>query len=230
MSSLVRYSLITKKLPREFLLLQGGGCIYKKCVYCDYYHDVSANPFEINKPIIDKISGATGVLDVINSGSCFELDDKTIDLIRAKAVEKGIHTIWFETHYLYKSKLNEFRAKFPGIQLEFRTGVETFNPKVRNFLKKGIAAQVSAEDIAKDFAGVCLLIGFEGQSRDDIINDISLARKLFERTVVNVFIENSTPLKQDRELVAWFKSEVYPKIKDDPAIEILLDNTDFGVG
>lgn len=230
MSDLTRYSLITNKLPREFLLLQGTGCIYKNCKFCDYYKDVSANPFEINKPIIEKISGATGVLDIINSGSCFELDEHTINAIIKKATEKNIHTIWFETHYLYRNKLSEFRKKFANIHIKFRTGIETFNTELRNFLNKGIPTNVTAFDIAKDFDGVCLLIGFIGQTRNDIINDITIANKYFEYFSVNVFTENSTSLKRDNNLVNWFTAEIYPKIKNEPAIEILLNNTDLGVG
>ena len=230
MSELVRYSLIKTKFPREFLLLQGKGCVYKKCKFCDYYNDVYENPFEINKSVITKVSGETGVLDIINSGSCFELDDSTMKLIYKTALERNIHTIWFETHYLYKNKLSEFRKKFPGIKLKFRTGVESFNPKIRQFLNKGIPQNVTAYDISKDFDGVCLLVGFVGQTREDIIKDINLAREYFEYTSVNVFVENSTEMKRDHTLVTWFKENLYHKIKNEPSIEILMNNTDLGVG
>ena len=52
-----RYSLITDKFPREFILLQGKGCFWKKCKFCDYYNDISKNPFDINSQVIDKITG-----------------------------------------------------------------------------------------------------------------------------------------------------------------------------
>jgi hypothetical protein len=47
---------------------------------------------------------------------------------------------------------------------------------------------------------------------------------------VNVFCNNSTPVRRDEELARWFANEVYPKIKDNPKIEVLIDNTDLGVG
>lgn len=72
-----RYSQIDSHLKREFLLLQGKGCIWKKCTFCDYYEDNSNNAFEINKEVIDKITGIYKTVDVINSGSIFELDKKT---------------------------------------------------------------------------------------------------------------------------------------------------------
>lgn len=230
MKELLRYSLIKNKFPREFLLLQGTGCVYKKCSFCDYYNDVSDNPFEVNKPVIERVTGVTGVLDIINSGSCFELDEKTINLIYEKAVQKNIHTLWFETHYLYKNKLPEFREKFPGLKIKFRTGIESFNPKLRVFLNKGIPSNVTVQEVSKYFDGVCLLVGFVGQSREDVINDINLACEFFEYASVNVFVENTTALKQDKSIVNWFKTEVYPKIKNEPLIEVLLNNTDLGVG
>lgn len=230
MSGLTRYSLIKTKLPREMLLLQGTGCIYKKCSFCDYYNDISENPFKINEPIINKISGRTGALDIINSGSCFELDKESVNLIYQKAIEKNIHTIWFEAHYLYKNKLDEFRQKFPGISLKFRTGVESFNPKLRQLLNKGINSAVTAYDIAKYFDGVCLLTGFLGQTRSDIINDIDIALRYFEYFSINIFVANSTKITPDKNLIDWFKKEVYPQIKDKPSVEILFNNTDLGVG
>ena len=77
-----RYSLIHDKFPREFVLLQGTGCRWKKCAYCDYFHDVSENPYELNSKELEKVTGHYGVLDVINSGSAMELDKDTITLIK----------------------------------------------------------------------------------------------------------------------------------------------------
>lgn len=230
MPNLVRYSLIKEKLPREFLLLKGTGCVYKKCKFCDYYNDYSEKPFETNKHVLNKITGETGIIDIINSGSCFELDKDTINLIYKKAKEKNIHTIWFESHFLYRNKLNEFRKNFPGITVKFRTGVETFNPELRNFLNKGISKEVTANEISNYFNGVCLLVGFVGQTKNDIINDIQIASNYFEYFSVNVFNENSTEIKPDPQLIFWFKNHVFPKIKNNSSIEILLNNTDLGVG
>ena len=63
-----------------------------------------------------------------------------------------------------------------------------------------------------------------------IDRDIELAKKHFEYFSVNVFCNNGTHTKRDKELVAWFVKEVYPTLKDQPRIEVLLDNTDLGVG
>ena len=85
-----RYSKITEKLPREFVLLQGKGCFWKKCTFCDYFHDVSADPFFTNFSVIKKITGEFGILDVINSGSAMELDENTLNLLIKTVKEKSI--------------------------------------------------------------------------------------------------------------------------------------------
>lgn len=230
MNELIRYSLITKKMPREFLLLQGTGCIWKKCKFCDYYLDSSSDPYETNKSVLNKVTGTFGVLDIINSGSCFELDNKTIELINQKVKEFKIHTLWFEAHWMYKNKLSDFAKNFNNCNVNFRIGVETFNSKLRDEWNKGIPCSVTAEEISKYFRGCCLLIGIQGQTKDIILNDIETALKYFDYFSINVFVENSTNIKRDNNLIKWFKNEVYPKINDNPKIEILLNNTDLGVG
>ena len=91
-----RYALIHTKMPREFVLLQGAGCKWKKCTFCDYHEDVSSNPFAVNESVLRQVTGQYGVLDVINSGSAMELDSETIALIKEVVKKKQIHTLWFE--------------------------------------------------------------------------------------------------------------------------------------
>ncbi len=225
-----RYALIPTKMPREFVLLQGTGCRWKKCTFCDYHEDVSERPFEVNAPVLRQVTGAYGVLDVINSGSGIELDTETIELIKEVVKEKQIHTLWFEAHYMYRKKLKAFAEQFEGISVKFRCGVETFDADLRDAWKKGIPSSVTPEDIARDFQGVCLLCCTQGESKEHIIRDIDIARRYFEYFSVNVYCNNSTSVKQDEELARWFAQEVYPAIKDDPKIEVLMENTDLGVG
>ena len=225
-----RYSLIHTKMPREFVLLQGMGCKWKKCTFCDYHEDVSENPYEVNEPVLRQVTGEYGVLDVINSGSAMELDDKTLSLIKEVVKEKQIHTLWFEAHYMYRKKLASFAEQFAPVKVKFRCGVETFDTNLRDRWKKGIPSSVTPEDIAEHFQGVCLLLGTKGESKEHVINDIELAKKHFEYFSVNVFCNNGTDTKRDDELLAWFVKEVYPTLKDQPGIEVLLDNTDLGVG
>ena len=225
-----RYSKITEKFPREFILLQGQGCFWKKCRFCDYFEDVSSDPFTVNKPIIEKLTGEFGVLEVINSGSAMELDDKTLDLIIQKVTELNIKEIWFEVHWAYRNKLAEFAKKFNGKTVKFRTGIETFNTDLRNFWNKGIHENITPEEIAKYFSSVNLLVGTERQTLNDIKNDIEIAERYFERYMVNVFVENDSFIKPDFNLINQFLAEVYPLIKNKNNVEISINNTDLGVG
>ena len=225
-----RYALIHTKMPREFVLLQGTGCRWGKCTFCDYHNDTSDNPFAVNEPILRQVTGQYGVLDIINSGSAMEFDEATIKLICEIVREKHIHTLWFEAHYMYRKKLETFAQQFAPTRVKFRCGVETFSSTLRSHWKKGIPTDITAEDVAKYFQGVCLLCCTEGESREHILTDIALARQHFEYFSVNIFCNNSTSVRQDKALAQWFASEVYPQIKEDPKIEVLMENTDLGVG
>ena len=217
-------------MPREFVLLQGRGCRWGKCTFCNYHLDVSDNPFEVNKPVLERVTGEYGVLDIINSGSAMELDEQTIELIKKVAREKNIHTLWFEAHFMFRNKLEDFAKQFAPAVVKFRCGVESFSPEQRRRWNKGIPEWVTPEDVARHFKGVCLLCCTDDDSRERIVDDIKTAKEYFEYFSVNLFCDNGTPVRRDDALVEWFKNEVYPLVKDDSAIEILVDNTDLGVG
>ena len=225
-----RHALIHTVLPREFVLLQGTGCRWKRCTFCDYHSDVSDDPFAVNRAVLAQVQGVYGVLDVINSGSAMELDEQTLGMIKEVVKEKKIHTLWFEAHYMYKNQLAKFAEQFDGVAVKFRCGVESFDGNLREQWKKGIAASVTAEDVAKYFQGVCLLCCTEGDSKERILRDIALSKQYFEYASVNVFCENTTTVKRDDELAKWFVKEVYLQLKTSDKIEILVENTDLGVG
>ena len=225
-----RYALIHTVLPREFVLLQGTGCRWKRCTFCDYHGDVSDDPFAVNREVLLQVQGVYGVLAVINSGSAMALDPLTINMIKEVVKEKKIHTLWFEAHYMYKNQLAKFAEQFDGVEVKFRCGVESFDGELRERWKKGIAASVTAEDVAKHFHGVCLLCCTEDDSKERILRDISLAEQYFEYASVNVFCENTTAIKRDDDLAKWFVEEVYLELKESKKIEILINNTDLGVG
>ena len=225
-----RYALIDRVLPREFVLLQGTGCRWKRCTFCDYHEDVSDDSFAVNRDVLAQVQGVYGVLDVINSGSAMELDEQTLGMIKEVVKEKKIHTLWFEAHYMYKNQLAKFAEQFDGVEVKFRCGVESFDGSLRERWKKGIAASVTVEEVAQYFQGVCLLCCTEGDSKERILRDIALAERYFEYASVNVFCENTTTVKRDEELVKWFVTEVYSKLKKSNKIEILINNTDLGVG
>ena len=225
-----RYAVIHTVIPREFVLLQGTGCRWKGCTFCDYHGDVSDDPYATNKEVLSQVQGVYGVLDIINSGSAMELEEQTIAQIKQVVREKKIHTLWFEAHYMYRNKLAKFAEQFEGVQVKFRCGVESFDGKLRQLWNKGIAMSVAVEDVAKYFQGVCLLCCTEGDNKERILRDIALAEQYFEYASVNVFCENTTAVQRDDELVAWFVNDVYPTLKESKKIEILINNTDLGVG
>lgn len=225
-----RYAVIHTKMPREFVLLQGTGCRWGKCAFCDYHGDVSEHPFEVNKKVLERVTGVYGVLDVINSGSAPELDAHTVELLKRVVSEKKIAVLWFEAHFMYRNKLKDFAAQFPNVDVKFRCGIESFDAEQRLRWKKGVPSWVSPRDVARDFSGICLLCCTVDDSRERILKDIKTAKQYFEYFSINIFCNNNTPVKRNEELVAWFVEEVYPLVKDDDKIEVLLENTDLGVG
>ena len=229
MTELVRYSEIQKGMKREFLLLQGTGCRWRKCSFCDYYLDKSENPFAVNEPILRMVTGKYGVLDIINSGSAMEFDGKTISLIREITEEKNISDLWFEAHWMYRKKLSDFSRNFP-CRVHYRIGIESFNPELREKWHKGIGADVTPEMVREYFDGVCLLVGMDGQTEEDIISSVEIAESLFDYYSVNLFCPNSSIEKRNDNLARIFIEKLYPKIAKSRKAEILIDNTDLGVG
>ena len=225
-----RYSLIHTKMPREFVLLQGQGCRWRKCTFCDYHADTSTTPFEINREVLGRVTGEYGVLDVINSGSAMELDEQTLALLREVVKERHIHTLWFEAHWMYRHHLREFAEQFAPVKVRFRCGVESFDGALRESWHKGIPREVTASDVAHYFDGVCLLVGTEGGSREQILSDVALAREWFDYFSVNLFCPNTSPIRRDEGLSEWFIHELAPTLSEVEGCEVLVGNTDLGVG
>lgn len=225
-----RYSTINTKFPREFLLLQGTGCRWGKCTFCDYHTDTSASPYSTNAAVLNQVTGKYGVLDIINSGSAMEFDTETLAHIRQIVQEKQIHTLWFEAHFLYRDQLSEFAQQFAPATVKFRCGIESFSPTQRKRWNKGVPDWVSADEIARYFDGICLLCCTEDDSEERILADIKIALEKFEYCSINLFCNNSTNVKRNDTLATWFCQKIYPKLKEHPKLEILIGNTDLGVG
>ena len=43
-------------------------------------------------------------------------------------------------------------------------------------------------------------------------------------------VENTTPIKPDARVIDAFVRKLYPKYKNNDRVDILMENTDFGVG
>lgn len=227
-----RYSRVSDKIPREIVLLKSYPCLYGKCSFCNYILDNSTRLEEIiavNQEVLQSISGEFGVLEVLNSGSIFELPALILDSIRQIVNEKNIRILYFEAYYAYRKRLEEMRKFFAGQEIRYRIGIETFDDEFRaRVLNKPFSTKNIAK-LAQEFYACCLLICIQGQTKDQILTDINLAQRYFGEITINVFIDNGTVVKRDEELVRWFIQDVYPRLKDIPNLEILIDNKDLGV-
>ena len=230
-----RYSVIKDKNPREILLLRGSGCQWRKCTFCDYHLDFSkdeASNYELNRMELDKVTGQYGRLEVINSGSFCDLDEKTFNEIKKVCIEKKIKSIHFECHWMHRELIPSLRKEFLGIGIDVKVkiGVETFEYEFReNVLRKGIDESDPAV-ISRDFNEVCLLFGIKGQTVQTMSHDIETGLQYFERVCVNIMVENTTRVRPDLSVINEFITTLYPKYRDNPRVDILLENTDFGVG
>ena len=226
-----RYSVITEKNPREIVLLRAFPCAWGKCAFCDYIEDNGRNREEMeeqNRQVLSQVTGRLGVLEAINSGSCFELPRKTLEDIKQIAGEKNIRRLIFESHWIYRHRLEELRGFFQ-IPVTYKIGVETFDYDFREKVLNKHADFKTPQEVARFFDSICLMVGIKGQTKEMIRNDIAILKQYFSHGTVNVFNNNSTPIRRDEELVRWFMEE-YRWLLDDPDVEVLYEITDFGVG
>ena len=226
-----RYSEITNKNKREIVLLKAFPCKWGKCSFCDYILDNSNDEEEINKlnfEVLENITGKYKVLEVINSGSCFEIPKATLIRIKEIIKEKKIEKLFFESHWIYKKKIQQMRDFFE-IPITFKIGVETFDYNFRNNYLNKNAKFKTIEELKEYFDSPCIMVGIKGQTKEMIDKDMEIVQKYFEHATINVFVDNTSEVKRDQELVDWFENK-YKFLINNPQIEILFNNTDFGVG
>lgn len=226
-----RYSEVINKNQREIVLLKAFPCKWGKCSFCDYILDNSKDEEEINKlnfQVLENVTGKYKVLEVINSGSCFEIPKDTLLKIKEIIKEKKIERLFLESHWIYKNKIQQMRDFFE-IPITFKIGVETFDNDFRNEYLNKNAKFKTVEELKKYFDSPCIMVGIKGQTKEMIDNDMKIVQDHFEHATINVFINNSSKVKRDEKLVVWF-SKKYKFLIDNPKIEILFNNTDFGVG
>lgn len=233
--NVIRYSVIREKNPREIVMLRGSGCKWKQCRFCDYHLDSSPDEkanYELNKRELEKITGIYGKLEVINSGSFCDLDENTVQKLLEVCRDKDITEVHFECHWMHRGEVDAFRRRFreKGITLKIKIGVETFDHFMRqNVMRKGLPEDDPAV-IAAFFDEACFLFGLTGQTKESMEKDIETGLSCFERICLNIMVENTTEIKPDPDVIRTFAEELYPKYKDNPRVDILFHNTDFGVG
>lgn len=227
-----RYSLIeNSSRKREIVLLKAFPCVWGRCSFCDYIHDNSENEDEINasnKEVLAQVTGCCEALQVINSGSCFEIPAASMQMIKDTVVKHHIKQLYFEAYWSYRHRLHEIENFFQ-VPIIFITGIETFDEHFRNtVLKKGIVFS-DVSEVRKYFQSVCLMVGIQGQTKDMIRRDIDILMHNFLHGTINFYVNNTTSIKADLELQQWFREE-FAWLKNSEKVDILFDNTDFGVG
>ena len=60
--------------------------------------------------------------------------------------------------------------------------------------------------------------------------DIETGLTYFERVCVNIMTPNTKQIKPDPRVIETFRRDVYPRYADNDRVDILMENTDFGVG
>lgn len=235
MSDLTRYSIITDKNPREIVLLRGTGCRWRRCRFCDYHLDYSRDEQEnlaLCREVLQHVDGRYGRLEVINSGSFSDLSEACMREIERVCAEKGIKTLHFECHWRDRDHIPALRTRLgaQGIEARLKIGVETFDAAFReDVLDKGIN-ETAPRRIAALFDECCLLVGLSGQTAAGMLADIETGLQHFSRVCVNLMTPSSAPLGPDEAVCEVFRREVAPRFADDPRVDLLLHNTDFGVG
>lgn len=230
-----RYSILTDKNPREIVLLRGNGCKWKRCTFCDYHIDCCNNEnenFQLNKTVLEQVQGTFGKLEVINSGSFCDLDANTMKYVLDICIQKKIKTIHFECHWMHRGEVQKIKAFFGkyGIDVRIKTGAETFNVEYREkVLNKGFG-NATPEKIAEYADEVCLLFGLDGQTVQGMKSDIETGLRYFDRVCVNIMTHNSTDVEPIKDVIEAFISDIFPIYRNNNRVDILMTNTDFGVG
>ncbi|CAM3429496.1 radical SAM protein [Pseudostreptobacillus hongkongensis] len=231
---MIRYSKVLEKNIREIVLLKSFPCDYSKCAFCNYILDNSNDEDEINSvnfEVLENITGEFGVLQVINSGSIFEIPKKTLERIKEIIIEKNIKILYCEAYFGYVKRLNEIREFFDIVEVRFMIGIETFDNKYRiQVLKKNFyLTDRIFKKIKEEYTNALLMICTQGQTKEQILDDIKMGLDNFKEVTISVFVDNGTAVKRDQNLVDWFVKDVYNNIKDLKNVEILIDNKDLGV-
>lgn len=86
------------------------------------------------------------------------------------------------------------------------------------------------KEIAEYADEVCLLFGITGQNTASMRKDIKTGLTYFQRICINLMTENTSPVKPDKRVINAFMQDIYPQYRENERVDILLENTEFGVG
>ena len=227
---IIRYQVDDNStLPRENVLLVSLGCSWGKCSFCDYQDDKSESVLlcdKKNREVLSQVRGSDiGIttLEVTCSASYTELTFTTLNYIRDICIKKGFSTVILEGHYLYRETNHYFTDFFreKNINVMFRCGVETFDEYLReNILHKGLS-EAMPRDISKYFQWINLMFGMEGQTFEQLKEDISIGINNFERVNLSIYTPVKNGPKRDIDAIEkFYGSDFYKNIVNNPKIDI----------
>jgi hypothetical protein len=229
---LERYGRWTGPMPREVVLLKGLPCVWSRCTFCDYIDDNTTDEALIRRvadETLSRVTGEFGRLQVINSGSIQELPLVVREQIRDLMAARGINELWTESYWAYRARYDEDR-RFFGVPTRLFLGVETFDDRLRNDVLGKSMHWKSPDEVAAATDSICLMIGFRGQTPDIIRRDIDLLLGKFRYGIINLFSENRLSAGlMDESIKEWFRAE-YAWLERQAGVNVLWNNTDFGVG
>src|SRR5699024_8771379 len=87
----------------------------------------------------------------------------------------------------------------------------------------------TVEELKEYFDSPCIMVGIKGQTKEMIDKDMDIVLNNFDHATINVFVDNTSSVRRDEELVNWFANK-YTLLVETPKIEVLFNNTYFGVG
>lgn len=223
------YGIVNTKTPREVVLLNTvGGCSWGRCAFCDYCNTFSRNTLEAvthNASVLAQVTGVSNTLQIVCSANFVELPIATWFDIKHTCQARGIHTLIVETHWLYRKEVAHIRDFFAeaGVAVKLVYGIQTFDFFRREAEWFTGYGDVDAETLANYTDSINLLIGVRGQTLDDIVSDITTAKTYFSHTSIFAYepFEGAALLRDNELMDAFYTSEVFDSIKDDPSIEIL---------
>jgi len=229
---LVRYGRYPHKRAREVVLLRGLPCVWSRCSFCDYIADNTTDAELIRRTAeeeLAKVTGEFGRLMVINSGSVQELPigvrERIRDLIRARRIRE----FYTESYWAYR-KDYEATRRFFEVETHLFLGVETFDDGVRNGLLNKAMHWSGPEEVASYTDSINLMVGVRGQSRDMVRRDVDIMLTQFRYGIVSLFSENTKSAGiMDTRIKDWFLEE-FDWLKREERVDVLAENTAFGVG
>jgi hypothetical protein len=181
----------------------------------------------LNAEVLAQVQGravSNRVLQVIDSGSFPELPFATIMDVVDSCGDRGIELAVLESHWMFHAQFDAVERLFGarGVAVKHLAGVETFHVEYREkVLCKGMGGLAPAE-LARHFQWVDLLYGLEGQSLGMLRADIEVALSLFERVLLNIFVDNTTNWRRDWRLTDdFYSSAFFDDLRLDPRVEIL---------